>query len=64
MQAINRAGNLKRITTHPNRTSRRLMALETQANKRSDVSRLAYLDFKGYEAKKERHKLRMRRVGG
>ena len=55
MQAINRAGNLKRITSHPRRKYR-----HDEANRmipRHPKEQLAYLDSMGYVAIKERNKL-------
>ena len=56
MKAINRAGNLKRITTHPNRKYRQDAAKAMV--KRTPQQQLAHLDKCGYTAKRERAKLK------
>ena len=55
MQATNRAGNLKRMTTHPNKKRRQQVAKEYVA--REPKAQLAHLNATGLTAVKERAKL-------
>ena len=58
MKAINRAGNLKRITTHPYRKLRQENAKRTIP--RTPEEQLTLLDQGGYRAVKQRAKLAKR----
>jgi hypothetical protein len=59
MKAVNRAGNLKRITTHERRRTRHTEALARQIerSKRSDLEQLALIAKRPGESKREKAKL-------